>query len=257
MKSTILILISLFISAPFLYSCTHSIEGEGPIVEEELSLRSFTKLSTEGSFKVIITQGDVQSVFAKGQQNIINRIKTDIEDDELEIGLKNGNYKDYDLTIYITSPKLSKIELEGSGGIDINTFLVDNLTLEVDGSGNINAEEITTQNLTLEIDGSGDITIDDLETVNTVLDIDGSGNIDIDGTSTNQTIEIEGSGDISAYGINDNKSTEIKITGSGNCKIRTSENLDVTISGSGDVYYKGNPTVTQKITGSGELKHKN
>ncbi len=238
MKSIILLFINLLIFSSLAKGFSYKlIRGKGPIVEQELSLNTFTKVSHEGPFNIIIKQGNTQSILLKGQQNIIDCIEANVQDHELNIGLKNGRYTNYQLTIYITISHLSEVKLKGSGNTDISNFLEDSLTLKINGSGNIHAKNITSQNLFLSINGHG--------------------NIDINGTSSHQKININGSGNVLAYGLNENKSTTVMINGSGTCKIKASESIKAIISGSGNVYYKGKPVIQSSITGVGRIKNKN
>jgi len=83
--------------------------------------------------------------------------------------------------------------------------------------------------------------------------ISGSGSIHLSGKAEDYTVSISGSGKINAFDV-DAKHVSVKISGSGDCRVSTSESLDAKISGSGDVYYRGRPQINAKISGSGSLK---
>jgi hypothetical protein len=192
------------------------IDGVGPIITETLELEPFTKISLEGSMNLIISQGDKQQVLVTGHENIIPLIGTEIEDGEWEIVLGEDCIRNFELTIEIELPNIEKIELEGSGNIDIGpiTTVEDKLSIYLEGSGNIAS--------------TGNSTIDELE-----IELDGSGNIDV-------------------YTI-DSRICDIKLEGSGNIYVSVEETLKVDLTGSGNIHFRGDPTIDSSISGSGNV----
>lgn len=256
MKKVQLSIIVLAFLSLILSSCEQSffaIDGEGDVVTQTLSVSDFKAIQSNGSFEVVITQGSTQEVKAVGHQNIIDRLETDVHNNTWEIELEHGNYRSFELTIYITVPEITEIELNGSGNIEIGTFeSIADLTININGSGNItNSGSITVDNITTTICGSGNC---ELNTTSTSVNssISGSGNISLTGSATNQIIDIIGLGYFSSFDCT-NETSRITISGSGNCEVNTSNSLDVEIGGSGNVYYKGNPKVNSTIYGSGSV----
>ena len=217
---------------------TDCINGEGTITTTTLSVADFTGIDLAFSSNVTINQGSPQKVEATGHPNIIEKITTDVSNNIWVIGLEDGCFEDYELSVEITVPNINSLELSGSGNLLVNDFSNQNapLSLALSGSGNLTLNEfegITDMNTTLN--GSGDIItnndITSLETLN---------------------LTISGSGKYSGFEINSNDCT-VNSSGSGNAEIMVQNTLNVTISGSGNVSYKGMPTITQDISGSGSL----
>lgn len=211
----------------------NGISGTGPKVKKTLNLDSFTAFDMAVSGNVYIKQGNTQSVTIEAQQNIIDNLVTTVSDKNWKIKFEK-NVRNYDgLKIWITIPSLTKAAISGSGNI-IGESKFSNL-----------------DKLTLSISGSGDLSLNfDASSVD--CKISGSGGMKLNGVANTQTIAISGSGDVYAENLK-TSSCNIRVSGSGDCKVNTSENLDVAISGSGDVVYSGRPKVNAKVSGSGDV----
>lgn len=241
-------------------SCEKSIfpiSGSGDIVEKTLSLDEFSKINCASSFNIVVSQGDVQEIKAVGQENIIDRLKTDVSNDTWKAEFMPGNYKNYELTIYITVVNLSAVSISGSGNVDINSFEpLSDLELSINGSGNISIlDTIFAETVDISIPGSGKIELTSV-TNSITTSISGSGKIFVSGETTNQDISISGSGKYNAFD-NISENTDVSISGSGSMEITVNGTLDVGISGSGSVYYKGFPNIIQHISGSGSVVNSN
>ena len=212
------------------------IKGNGIISTESRNINRAENIKLAGSYDVEITQGPVTSVKVEADENIIPYIITREEGGYLVIKSRN-NYSfssEHAIKIYITTNRLEKLHLAGSGNI-------------------IGKNKFTGGNkLELKIAGSGDIKME-VNTPDIEADIAGSGSMTLSGETKNERIKISGVGDFNADQLKA-ESANIKIAGSGNVKIFADMNLDVSIAGVGSVYYKGSPSIKQHIAGSGEVK---
>jgi hypothetical protein len=218
-----------------------SYTGEGPIVTEELTLADFSAIEAIGSMDIIISKGAEQKVEVTGHANIIDRLETSVSNGVWKIKLKDGSYKNADLSFNIVIPDLNAASIEGSGDIDINDFT-------------------STDNVFLGIIGSGDIQLDgNMGCKNLDIEIEGSGNVKANSEFTdleNLDLEIIGSGSFDGFPIEADQ-VVINIVGSADCSITATTGLKVVIDGSGTVNYKGNPTIDSNIEGSGKIINSN
>ncbi len=254
MKKLMMLALIVFV----LTACEKNV-GEGPIVTQTLDLPLFTGIELDGSFDVVITKGAEQSITAKGHQNIIDKIITNVSNSNWKMELENGFYRNLELDIFIVTPHLNNIKSTASGDILVDaSFTDDELKFEIDGSGDITVlgDLVANQEASFTIDGSGDMKINHLETINTLVKVDGSGQITLNGTSQKTTIDIDGSGDVVAFDLV-SQVCLVDTDASGTCEIFVNNILDVDIDGSGDVYYKGNPEVVEKVDGSGRVVNAN
>ena len=236
-----------------------TIEGIGPIVDQELDIDFFDKLNIDCSFNVTVVQGSEQIVIATGHQNIIDRLRTDVSNDEWKVDLENGNYRDLDLSVHITTPNIEEFTIDGSGDITLeNDFLLDHLRVKIDGSGDFTVEDamIIENGLDINVDGSGETYFQDLSVKNIDIFVDGSGHMTLRGDCDDLDIRIAGSGDVLAFAL-DALDVDIDTNASGDCEVNAINQLSVDIDGSGDVFYKGDPEINSRLRGSGRLRNAN
>jgi hypothetical protein len=240
----ILVAISLFLVIS-LTSCfrfdfeqNDRIIGQGPVIEQELTLDEFTKIENSSSINVVVEQGPVQKVLAVGQANIIEHLRTRVTNQCWNISLENGSYSFFELTIYVTVPKVESIKVSGSGKVTLEDFNQEtNPTISLSGSGNFKMNRLeTADELNVSISGSGSFYaekyIDCFEKL---------------------IVQTNGSGSFKGFDIRV-KDCQATTSGSGNIQVFVSDNLDATITGSGDIVYKGSPRVNSSDNGSGNLR---
>ncbi|WP_066629617.1 head GIN domain-containing protein [Labilibacter marinus] len=242
--------------ASFLISCQDNIEGTGPVITKELDVMEFDSFELDGSFDVEVHYGEEQKVVAVGQENIIDRLNTWVDNDHWNIQLENGNYRHFSLKVIITIPSLRRAIVDGSGDIRIESALfADKTSLIVEGSGNMDvvADVDASDELLLIIDGSGNISASHIETTKLDTRIEGSGNISLAGEVDTQSIVIDGSGNYKAFDLTSD-TCNVRVEGSGNVQVTVGDRLNVNIEGSGDVHYKGDAITDINIDGSGRVK---
>lgn len=239
-------------------SCTEgtrvNLEGEGDIVTETLTVSSFKKFVLDGPFNVNIEQGTTQKVEATGHANIIDRLKTNVNNNTYTASLKNGSYNNFQLTLNITMVDIESITNDGAGNIYIESITEDDLILKIDGVGNMEVgNDLVIDNSTkLELDGAGNINIHNLETTDLSINLDGVGTIKVAGIGDESIVNFEGAGKIQTFGFEARK-VKVNSDGVGKVEVFSLEELTVTIGGVGNVYYKGDPSIQSSISGVGKL----
>ena len=208
------------------------LRGNGPVVEETRSIPSFDRVKMDGSMEILLIPDSIYSVDLFGQENILDRIETEVVGDQLRINMDGCITKFKDVRAEVHAPIFRGLTIKGSG----------NATSQ---------ETLETDVFDLFIDGSGDVTLA-IETDDMDTDINGSGDVTLTGSATNQSIQIRGSGKMQAFDF-DTEASTVRVNGSGDIRLRTNNTLDVTIDGAGNIYYKGFPTITKDINGSGNL----
>jgi len=217
------------------------IHGEGRIQEIKMDLDQFHSVNLRGSMNVEISYGEKQEVVAVGHANIIDHLETRIDNGSWEIGLDQGSYSFFQLTVYITLPELQKVGSNGSGDILVNGFdIPSGLSVENRASGKILLNSVgVAETLDVKISGSGPVYCEDLP-------------YELDKLAVN----ISGSGSFKGFPAVSNDCV-VKLSGSGNCEVKALTFLDVQISGSGNVFYKGHPEMNVRDNGSGGIFSRN
>ncbi len=213
------------------------ITGNGRIVEQERSVRPFSKVIATGSEEVRIHRGAEFRVVVACDENLLERYRTRVSGDRLELGFESGtNVRGFTkVTVDVWMPDLEGITLSGSGTVRAeDSFSPKRLEIVLSGSGSIHG--------TFE-GGSADAVIS------------GSGAIRVAGSAERLNVTISGSGDFDArdYDVRDARAS---IAGSGSVGLGRCDTLAVSVSGSGNVSYAGTPQIDVNITGSGEVRRR-
>ena len=203
-------------------------------VAETREAEAFSRVRSDASLDVKITQGDVAGVTVSIDSNLQRLVKTRVADDTLYIDLSedvgdvvNGPH------VLITAPQLSAAKLAGSGSMTVAFQAPEQpLDLYLSGSGSIRFDG-TTAALGAYLSGSGDIRLEGA-TSDADLKLSGSGSIrgqHLDSSSA--AIVLSGSGDIAA---NVHDSVKVSLTGSGKIDLYGGANIDSYDNrGSGDI----------------------
>jgi hypothetical protein len=213
LKFTVLGSIILFLNSCF----ADRIVGSGRITSETrtVSNTNFTEIRMEGSMDVLIKQGDSVKIVAKDFENILSYLETRVSGNTLIITYRDNTWLSNSAgEVTVTLPKLTNVELTGSGNVGtIGSFRFNDLGMNISGSGNFSFA----------------------------------------GTAKNMNAKISGSGNIRTYDLLCDLAN-VKISGSGDMQLNVVRQLDATITGSGDIVYKGTPSVNTSVTGSGRVR---
>jgi hypothetical protein len=216
-------------------------DGKGQFFTETFAISDFTGVDLEEAATVNIKQGPVQEVVVTAQENILDKLKTEVNGGIWEIDLGRECFNDLELTIDITVPNLDELHVSGSGEMIVEDFIDQgNLDISVTGSGTLQLGVFEgTTDLDAKISGSGEIfaseAFPDLDKLN---------------------IELTGSGNFDGFRLV-TTDLDARISGSGNLFVTVEEHVDIRITGSGDLHYKGNPLIDANITGSGKIINEN
>ncbi len=213
---------------------TQTITGSGNIVQETRMVSGFSNVTMAAAGEIDITQGGVEGLVIRGDDNLLQYIRTNVVGNTLEIALRPG------VNLVPTLP----IEF------DLDLINLDNLVI----SGVATVDTLALNSNQLRIVNSGVATID-LENL-TVSDLDvlhsGVGEFRLSGTTDTQDVTVTGVGDYEAENLQSREAT-VLISGLGSATVRVSDLFTATITGSGDINYYGSPTVNSSVTGSGSV----
>lgn len=246
---------------------------------EARTVDTFTRLAFRVPGKLYLKQGSPQKVELEGPADVLKEIETEVSGGKLSIGKEsrwmNWNWNDRDkITAYVTVKDLESVSVSGSGDlIGQGKFTTGDMKLNVSGSGSLDIEIVASGNMEADVSGSGDVMLkgscnnfdSDVSgsgkvmvslTIGDLADfgVSGSGKIQAEGSAKNVKVRISGSGKVLASNLEADK-CEISISGSGDAEVNVKTDLDAHISGSGSVTYKGNPShVNSHSAGSGHIR---
>ncbi|UZD23971.1 DUF2807 domain-containing protein [Algoriphagus halophytocola] len=196
----------------------------------------FTKVHSGGSWEVILTQGDKEEILIEARGVSLDKVKTEINGDVLNVGLERGNYNNVKLKFHITYRDLEGIRCSGSGEMKLNS-------------------PVRSEAFYAGLSGSGDIYMESLEARELEVSISGSADIEINGGAVDMAeIKQSGSGDFYGETLAIGQ-LEVSKSGSGDTHVGDLGEISVRSSGSGDVIYSGSPRMGDiKVSGSSSIR---
>ncbi|WBU89594.1 head GIN domain-containing protein [Cellulophaga omnivescoria] len=211
------------------------VKGNGNIITDSRNVGDYEAISVSGFFDVELIEGTEGKITLKGDENILNHIKTEVKNGKLVIkaekGMNLSPSRNSKLLVTVPVEHINEATLSGSGDIVGKTTIVSNtFETSISGSGDINLK-VKAKELKATMSGSGDI--------------------NLSGSATDFTVRVSGSGDISAYDLEADY-VKALVSGSADIKVTAKETIDARVSGSGDIKYRGNPKkIESKTSGSG------
>ena len=188
--------------------------GSGVPATQVRDVAAFNSVELAGSNNVVIRVGEKQSVVVRADDNLLDRVTTEVQSGKLVIANTPGS-------LTTKSPM----------SVEVNVPTLDALTLS--GSGNIVVNGIETQSLEVALPGSGTLT--------------GSG------AATRLDVTVSGSGMVQFTRLVANDVRAV-VSGSGSIFVTATKSLDASVPGSGAILYQGDPQlVTKSVTGTGAI----
>ena len=213
-------------------SCMNERKFMGVFDSEKITERrahdGFERIEILGSPTVYYAQADSFSVCVKGPKSLVDDIITEVDGHTLKvrnrgkIGIFNISVGDDDQTaVYVTSPDLTRVQLNGSGDFISNGRIdTDRATFVLRGSGDIDVEDIICDECEVELVGSGDFNINRLEAKDVSVSLIGSGDIEVNLCNVETTsIALKGSGDIETVFKEGCRHVDCELQGSGDIKL--------------------------------------
>ena len=234
----------LFLLATLAVVCTASVYAFADKDKAEVNrqVSGFERIRLQGSPDIKYTQGKTWSVRVKAPKKLIDRVVTRKDGNTLVVSMKSGSFfnsiKGDDVTVYVTSPDLIGVEVQGSGDFESKGRVdTDNLTLSLRGSGDIAFYDIICDKINTSVVGSGDVDIKKVIAKQSTVELVGSGDVKVRQSQVNQTqIELKGSGDVKVHCDNCG-AVSCRLVGSGDITLTgTVKKLDQTSRGSGDIH---------------------
>jgi len=208
------------------------------IISETRDVSGFTAISMGTLGKVILSQGNSESLKISGSDNLVPLIKTTVSNGTLNIETdENINVTSFNntnmLTFIIGVKDLSSLTVSGLGDVSMETLSTPSLTLTMSGAGNVQLKQLTADALNITVSGLG--------------------SVDIAGEVDKATIDIPGAGTMNTPDLKI-KTANVTIPGLGNATLWVTDQLTGNISGAGTISYYGNPQIDVTKTGLGTYK---
>lgn len=191
------------------------VKGNGEIVTDTRSVPGFSRMEADGAFEVKWTAGE-PSLKITTDKNLLEYLRTNVSDDTLRIEWIKPLRGTRGIKIEISSPLVSRVQLNGAVRFVGSNLSGPELYLEANGAtrvalqGNVNA-------LSAELNGASRLDAESLITRAMELSINGAGRAEVHVTEVLKA-EIAGAGKVIYSG--DPKTVSRDISGAGSIKKR-------------------------------------
>jgi hypothetical protein len=175
-------------------SFTNGVRGSGVAATQTRTLPSFQAVDLAGVSTITVHAGAEQTVVVHADDNLINRVKTDVQDGVLVVSDRGSFATKLPFAIEVTVPNLDGTRLMGSGSISVDGVQARKFTAEVLGSGMLTISG-TVDHLDASLAGSGNMQLGDLTARSVTATVPGSGRLEVHATDTLDA-SIPGSGNI-------------------------------------------------------------
>lgn len=209
------------------------ISGSGNVKKETRQVSSFDALDISSAFEIYLTQGNEESLVLEADDNILDKIITEVRGGTLKIYVKENIRHVKTMKLYIGFKMLEKIDL--SGACDIKgegTYKFNNIEFDASGASEISME----------------FTADKV-----YLDMSGASEINFVGSANSMIVDVSGATDIYAQDF-EVKVCSIDASGASTIKVFATEELNVDASGASTVRYKGQPSVSVDVSGASTIR---
>ncbi len=147
-------------------------KASGNVVTEKRDVSDFKAIEVSGLFKVEIVAQKDYSLEIETDDNILEFVKTTVEDGVLTIQKKGSSFKNFKATIRISAPEIDRLEVSGVTKTSLTDVNGESLKIDLSGASKIEVSgEVT--DLKVDMNGASKIDAKDLKAEN--VSIDGSG----------------------------------------------------------------------------------
>lgn len=248
----------------FLIICTlllTSVTGLAKTVKETRNIGTFTKISTQSGIDVYFTQGNFQRIEIEADDELIQKVRTEIKGETLTIGWNSNDRKKFfewfnrkktTIKVYVTSPLLDEISASSGADFYLSDLNCNNsFRIRLSSGADAYIDKLNVkENTHINVSGGADCHIKSLQTKNGDFSASGGGDITIHLDVSEQiSVSASGGSDIELNG-NANK---VSIVASGGTDVKWNGNINqvsASASGGSDLKLSGNAN-TVSITASG------
>jgi hypothetical protein len=191
---------------------TSVVQGSGVAAVDTREVAPFSGVELQGVNDVTIGVGSEQLVVVRADDNLVDRITTDVRGGVLVIDETGGLASVTPMRVEITVPSLDEARLSGSGAIVVDGHDLDSLAVVLPGTGTIRAVG-TVSNLDVDLAGTGEADLGQLVARDATVTLSGAGSVFVNVTGTLEA-SVSGAGNVTYTGDPDRVDREISGVGS-------------------------------------------
>ena len=195
------------------------------VITQDRSVATFDGIKVSGVFNVFFTQGEHQSVKIETDENLMDKITTEVNNGILELGTRGSINNPGKLIVYIFAKDLKSLSMGGA-----SSFQTTN--------------KLTTSKLNIEISGIAKAALNTDATL-VKCDISGVGRLDLRGTGDQLTADISGTAKLVAPKF-EVKDAKIDASGVASAVVNAMKSVSLDASGASNIKYIPNDNLEIK-----------
>jgi Putative auto-transporter adhesin, head GIN domain len=160
-----------------------SSHGSGASVTDRRDVAPFTTVELAGTNALMIHVGAPQSVEVTGDDNLVGRFTTVVEDGRLVISDAGSFTTKAPTHVVVSTPSLDGVVLSGDGAVTVDGVSAADFTAELTGDGTLDVSG-TAQRVVAVLAGDGMLDLHDLLTTSSTAHLEGTGSIRVHVTGT-------------------------------------------------------------------------
>ncbi|MDX2134671.1 MAG: head GIN domain-containing protein [Saprospiraceae bacterium] len=224
--------VGLFVFGWRYLGCLTGVTGQGIVVGETRPLEPIKGVSVSGGGELTIVRGEVSQIAIEAQQNILDRIKTEVRDGVLHIWV-DGPVRNAKIQYRVEMPELRSLSLSGGVNGAVKTpFEGEQAEVDLSGGCRLNFPQMFYGTARMDLSGG------------TFAEVGGQ----VEALDAN----LSGGGRMQGFNLITRRCRAVA-SGGAHLECNVTDELDVNISGGGRVEYKGSPSVKQVVSGGGRI----
>lgn len=168
---------------------------------QSFDLKGFTRVSAAAGTTVNVSVGGDYSVVAESSAKGLERLRVEVEGDELQIGRKRNTIswgKSDRVVVNVTVPALSGLDVSSGASLDATGVDASAFAIDASSGGSMDVAG-RCDNLSVDVSSGGNIDAKGLECRSAVVDASSGGNADIF-VSESVTGDASSGGNVDVYG---------------------------------------------------------
>lgn len=162
----------------FNFSFTSGIKGSAVAATEPRTATGFTGVDVGGIFQVEITAGKDFSVEVDADDNLLQYIKTDVDNGVLHIETTQRISSHTPLRVRISAPEIERIEASGASKVALAGVKNSSLDIDTSGASKVKIEGETTE-VRVEVSGASSIDAESLKARTASVDASGASSVTV------------------------------------------------------------------------------
>jgi hypothetical protein len=190
------------------------VKGSGTAKSESRNVSGFKAIKVRGALSVEVVAQQDFSVTVEADDNLLEHVKTEINNDTLEIWSEGKFSSKRGIKVKISMTEINAVDVSGASGVVVTNVKSDSFRVEVSGASKVKIDgEATT--LKSEASGASKIDAENLKVENAEVEVNGASKATVQATNE---IKADASGASTVYYTGDPKHIEQRTSGAGSVK---------------------------------------